>query len=628
MCGFVGFWNPRDFNPDEARSLIKRMTDTIIHRGPDDEGYYIDNDAALALGFRRLSIIDLSAAGHQPMHSHCGRYVIVFNGEIYNHKELRKELEQSGYRIEWRGHSDTETLITCLAEWGLEKTLTKLNGMFAFVLYDKAERKLFMARDRAGEKPLFYSIRDKSISFASEMKALMANPAFPRKLDKESLDYYLAYGYSPSNRSMLEGVNKLRPAHALAFSLETRDVKVWRYWQPALYKADASKKANENELLEELESLLEDSVRRQMEADVPVGILLSGGVDSSLVTAMAVRSYKKVKTFTISFPGYGTYDESNHARLIANHFGTEHIEMEAPQTSLELLPTLAHQFDEPIVDSSMIPTYLVSNLIKKHCTVALGGDGGDELFGGYPHYNRLMKIQPLLNLPNFVRSTTSLISGKLLPVGFKGRNWMGSLGNNCLASGLPLIVTHMDCLTRQELLKNGTVWKTIAEKIRKQNAMYAGDIVQQATQMDFEHFLSEDILVKVDRASMLNSLEVRAPILDYRLIEFAYGNVPSSLKVTATTRKVLLKKLTKKLLPREFDRNRKQGFSIPLTSWLKERTWQDYFQNTLLDSQDTIFNKKAVKSIFDSQSKGYANSERLFSLVLFKLWEKKYSISY
>jgi len=235
MCGFVGFWNPRDFNPDEARSLIKRMTDTLIHRGPDDEGYYIDNDAALVLGFRRLSIIDLSEAGHQPMVSHCGRYVIVFNGEIYNHKELRKELEQSGCRIEWRGHSDTETLITCLAEWGLEKTLSKLNGMFAFVLYDKAERKLFMARDRAGEKPLFYCIRERSICFASELKALMADPAFPRKLDKESLDYYLAYGYTPRDRSMLKGVNKLPPAHALVFSLETQDVKVWRYWEPPIY---------------------------------------------------------------------------------------------------------------------------------------------------------------------------------------------------------------------------------------------------------------------------------------------------------------------------------------------------------------------------------------------------------
>jgi asparagine synthase (glutamine-hydrolysing) len=626
MCGFVGFWNPRDFNADDARSLIRRMTDTIIHRGPDDEGYYIDNDAALALGFRRLSIIDLSEAGHQPMHSHCGRYVIVFNGEIYNHKELRKELELGGYRYQWRGHSDTETLITCLAEWGLEKTLSKLNGMFAFVVYDKAERKLFMARDRAGEKPLFYSIRERSICFASEMKALMADPAFPRKLDKESLDYYLAYGYTPRDRSMLKGVNKLPPAHALVFSLETQDTKVWRYWEPPIYREDATRKVDESELLKELESLLEDSVRRQMEADVPVGILLSGGVDSSLVTAMAVRSHKKVKTFTISFPGYGKYDESEHARLIANHFGTEHIELEAPQTSLELLPALARQFDEPIVDSSMIPTYLVSNLIRRHCTVALGGDGGDELFGGYPHYDRMMRVQPLLKLPGFVRNTTSMISGKLLPVGFKGRNWMGSLGNNCLASGLPLIVSHMDCLTRQELLKNGTAWQTKAEKIQKQNAMYAGDIVQQATRMDFEHFLSEDILVKVDRASMLNSLEVRAPLLDYRLIEFAFGKVPSALKVTASDRKVLLKKLTAKLLPKEFDQQRKQGFSIPLTSWLKERPWQDFFQNTLLDSQDSLFNKKAVRCVFNGQSKGYANSERLFALILFELWRKEYNV--
>jgi asparagine synthase (glutamine-hydrolysing) len=627
MCGFVGFWNPRDFNADDARSLIRRMTDTIIHRGPDDEGYYIDNDAALALGFRRLSIIDLSEAGRQPMHSHCGRYVIVFNGEIYNHKELRKELDQSGCRIEWRGHSDTETLVTCLAEWGLDKTLTKLNGMFAFVLYDKSAKKLFMARDRAGEKPLFYSIRERSICFASELKALMANPSFPRKLDKDSLDYYLAYGYTPGDRCMLKGVNKLPPAHALEFSLETQDTKVWRYWEPPLYQEDANKKVDENELLEELESLLEDSVKRQMEADVPVGILLSGGVDSSLVTAMAVRSHKQVKTFTISFPGYGQYNESEHAKLIANHFGTEHIDLEAKDSTIDLLPILARQFDEPLVDSSMLPTYIVSHLIKKHCTVALGGDGGDELFGGYSIYNRFMKIQQLLRLPGFIRNTTSLISGKLLPFGFIGRNWLASLNDNCLNREFPLLITQFDRFTRQALLNNGMIWQTKAESIRKNNAKYSGDIVQQATRLDFDNYLPEDILVKVDRASMLNSLEVRAPLLDYRLIEFAFGKVPSILKATKNTRKVLLKLLTSKLLPSDFDQQRKQGFSIPITTWLKQDQWNSFFKNILFETDNSLFDRKVVKDIFNNLSQCDANGERVFSIVFFELWRKEYNIN-
>jgi asparagine synthase (glutamine-hydrolysing) len=627
MCGFVGYWNPNGFNEDEARALIKRMTDTIIHRGPDDEGYFIDADAGIALGFRRLSIIDLSKAGHQPMHSHCGRYVIVFNGEIYNHKELRKELEQGGYRYQWRGHSDTETLITCIAKWGLEKTLTKLNGMFAFVLFDKEDRKLFMARDRAGEKPLFYSQLNNRLFFASEMKAMMADPSFPRILDNESLDYYLAYGYSPGDRSMLQGVNKLRPAHTLVFSLETKNLNVWRYWEPPLYRESTNKKVDENELLEELESLLEDSVRRQMEADVPVGILLSGGVDSSLVTAMAVRSNKKVKTFTISFPGYGKYDESEHARRIANHFGTEHTVLEAEKSTVELLPMLARQFDEPIVDSSMIPTYLVSNLIKQHCTVALGGDGGDELFGGYSLYNRFLKIKPLLYLPSIARNTISNSSLKLLPHGFMGRNWLASLNDICIKKNLLLLITQFDSITRQALLNDKLNRRRFAESTRKMQALYSGNIIQQETRLDFENYLPEDILVKVDRTSMLNSLEIRAPILDYHLIEFAYGKVPSCLKATKSKRKLLLKILTKKLLPPDFNRQRKQGFSIPITTWLKQDHWNSFFKNVLFETDNPMFDRKVVQDIFNNLSQCDATGERVFSLVFFELWRKEYQIS-
>jgi asparagine synthase (glutamine-hydrolysing) len=456
----------------------------------------------------------------------------------------------------------------------------------------------------------------------------MADPALPRRIDPEALDCYLAMGFVPGERSMLQGVKKLPPAHALVFDLNSGQSRLWCYWQlPAPNASAAHAQANEACLLDELEVLLQDAVRRQLVADVPVGILLSGGVDSSLVTAMAVRATPRVKTFTIRFPGFGQYDETEHARLIARHFATEHLELVAAESTVDLLPLLARQFDEPMVDSSMIPTYLVSRLVREHCTVALGGDGGDELFGGYAQYNRLLWLQQNLGgIPQSLRLAVAKAAEVLLPVGFKGRNWLQGLGVDFHA-GLPLIASFFDLGTRQRLMARQGAWELVAERIREQRIPRCADLLQRATRMDFANYLAEDILVKVDRASMLNSLEVRAPLLDYRLIEFAFGKVPSHLKATANSRKVLLKKLAARVLPREFDRQRKQGFSIPLASWLQSGPWKALFREVLLDSENTVFERKEVSRLLAGQARGRVNSERLFALVLFELWRREYQIS-
>ena len=341
---------------------------------------------------------------------------------------------------------------------------------------------------------------------------------------------------------------------------------------------------------------------------------------------MALRATSKVKTFTVGFPGHGALDERQHARLIAEYFGTEHVELEAPTVSADILTKLARQFDEPIVDSSMIPTYLVSQLVRQHCTVALGGDGGDELFGGYGHYNRLLWMQQRLGkIPLKLRKLLALGAETLLPVGFKGRNWLQGLGVD-LDRGVPLIASYFDRSARRQLLPKINFGSTTNPDSFESNDALSLDLLQRATRNDFQNYLAEDILVKVDRASMLNSLEIRAPFLDVSLIEFAYGKVPSRLKATALDKKILLKRLTAKVLPPQFDQQRKQGFSIPLASWLKQGEFRDLFHSVLLDDR-CVFDRKAVGQLLKGQDQGRNNSERLFALVLFELWRTQYQIS-
>lgn len=622
MCGIVGVASQAKI-PD--RNLLIAGRDAMAHRGPDDVGDWWSPDGRVGFGHRRLAIVDLSPGGHQPMHDATGQVTIVFNGEIYNFRDLKRDLQALGHVF--RSSSDTEVILAAYRQWGIE-CLARLNGMFALALYDSVCQTLFLARDRAGEKPLFYTIAGNRLSFASELKGLLVDPALARRIDLEALDLYLAIGYVPAERCIVSGVNKLPPAHALSFELPSGKTRVWRYWQlPEPLSRAEHAAPDEQALLGELESLLEDSVRRQLEADVPVGVLLSGGVDSSLITAMAVRASSRVKTFTVGFPQFGKYDESAHARLIAGHFGTQHIQLEADRIAPDLLPVLARQYDEPMLDSSMIPTFLLSRLVRQHCTVAVGGDGGDELFGGYAHYNRLLWTRDKFRwLPRSVGKAIAFGARSLLPTGFKGRNWLQSLRCD-LNSGLPLIATFFDTAERRQLLQAlAGRWQPVADEIWRSRIPQVSDLLERVSRMEFGTYMAEDILVKIDRASMLNSLELRAPLLDFRIIEFAFGRVPAHLKTTAHSRKILLKRLAARLLPPQFDQQRKQGFSIPLAAWLETGPWREYLRTILLDEK-CVFDRRAVTRLLAGQDRGRHNSERLFGLALFELWRREYQMT-
>jgi asparagine synthase (glutamine-hydrolysing) len=621
MCGIVGIAS----NLTQARrAWLAAGRDSMTHRGPDDAGEWWSADGRVGFAHRRLAIQDLSQAGHQPMKDASGTLSIVFNGEIYNFAELRCDLISKGHSF--RTQTDTEVILAAYREWNTE-CLARLNGAFALALFDATRQTVFLARDRAGEKPLFYHQANGVLHFASELKALFADPALTRRIDPLSLDCYLSMGYVPGDRCMLEGFNKLPPAHAMLFDLQTIQTKIWRYWQLPDLEAIPSIMVDETALTDELEELLENAVRRQMVADVPVGILLSGGVDSSLIVAMAARTSSQLKTFTVGFSGNSGMDESMHAQIISRHFGTCHTELMVGDFKVDLIHGLARQFDEPIVDSSMLPTFLLSQLVSQKCSVALGGDGGDELFGGYHHYKRLLWMQKRFGrIPHPVRRGLSLAAEHLLPVGFKGRNWLMALSED-LQNGLPQIAYYFDASTRQRLMSAQTGWHTLAESVWKDRVPVHPDLLQRSTRMDFQNYLAEDIMVKVDRASMLNSLEIRAPMLDLNLIEFAFNKVPSHLKANSHEKKILLKRLTQRVLPPEFDRNRKHGLTIPLSKLIKEGEFRKLFHEVLRDP-NCSFDAGTVDSLLRGEDQGRSNGERLFSLVMFELWRREYGVTF
>jgi asparagine synthase (glutamine-hydrolysing) len=615
MCAIIGVASRHTITD---REWLSSGCAAMIHRGPDDGGLWWSTSGDVGLAHRRLSIIDLSPGGHQPMHDEVNQLSIVFNGEIYNYVDLRDILRAKGHTF--RTQSDTEVILAAYSEWGVE-CLSHFNGMFAIALYDERRKRLFLARDRAGEKPLFYSTRGAQLRFASELKGLLADPAFSREVNPEALDCYLAMGYVPGEACILQGVHKLPPAHALTFDVASGKTNIWRYWHlPAPPNVDGS---DEELLVEELETLLADSVRRQLVADVPVGVLLSGGVDSSLVTAMAARASSRVKTFTVGLEGYEKYDEAHFARLVANHFGTEHIELQAGNTSPDILNLLARQYDEPLIDSSMVPTFLVSQLVRQHCTVALGGDGADEMFGGYEQHRRSLLLKSKVGrIPLGVRKLLAATGEAALPTGFRGRNWIRALAVD-FETELPSVNSHFGPRERRALL--GPDWRTPADQVRERRIPSVPDLLQRDTRMDFENYMPEDILVKVDRASMLASLEMRAPFLDFRIAEFAFGKVPSRLKANSTERKILLKRLCEKVLPPQFNANRKQGFSIPLPGWLKAGPWRDFVSDVLLDPKST-FDRRVVNNLIEGHGRHRNNSERLFGLTMFELWRRAYGI--
>jgi asparagine synthase (glutamine-hydrolysing) len=618
MCGIAGMASLR---PVDDRELLVRMRDRVTHRGPDDAGVWWNPDGTVGLAQRRLSIIDLSAGGHQPKLDRDRKRALVFNGELYNFRELRRELEGRGHAFETS--SDTEVVLAAYVEWG-DDFLSRLIGMFALAICDDVRGEVLIARDRAGEKPLFYFHDGSTLLFASELKSLLEHPSVPRTLDPHAFESYLAYGYVPGGDCILAGCRKLPPAHAMRFELRSGVLRTWPYW--TLPGLDAP--VTDARLLEEeLEGLLEDAVRRQLVADVPVGILLSGGVDSSLVTAMAARVQPgAVRTFTISFPGHGAFDEAPFARRVAEHFGTQHTELVAEPASVDLLPLLARQYDEPIADSSMVPTYLVSRLIREHATVALGGDGGDELFGGYGHYPALVSMGRVRDrIPSPLLPLIGAIASRA-PVGLRGRGYALSLAGGAGGS-IARVNSYFDSAARERLMTSPVTRNGHGPEAAKAAlADPSRSMLQNAMRTDFLTYLPDDILVKVDRASMLTSLEVRAPWLDHRIIELAFRTVPDHLKVAGGEKKILPRRLAARLLPPDLDLRRKQGFSIPLHEWFRG-PWGETMESILMDAGPQLFRRKAIEELIANQRRGMTNHHRIFALTIFELWRREYGIS-
>ena len=619
MCGITG---KIQFHIPIDAEKFQRQCNTLRHRGPDDSGIWFSSDQQVALGSRRLAIQDLSAAGHMPMSDSSGKVRIVFNGEIYNFQSLRKGLETKGQAF--RSGTDTEVIIAAYLQWGVD-CLSHLNGMFAFAIADfrnSGHEHLFLARDRAGEKPIYYWHHTNGFSFASELKALMADFEMPRRLDVFAFDAYLEFGYVPDDMCILEGVKKLPPAHAMLYEIGKRQMNIWRYWR--LPEFHDVQEAEANVLVEELENLLKKSVRERLVADVPVGILLSGGLDSGLITAMAARiSDQPVKTFTISFPGHGKYDETVYARQVADYFSTDHHELVAEPASVELLPQLAEYYDEPLADSSLVPTYLVSRLTREHVTVALGGDGGDELFGGYGHYSTAASHERLRKfIPSPIRHTVADMVSHL-PIGLKGRNYFLTLMADRKTAYRNS--SYFDLHPRRKLL-SAPIANELRGKINEVNeCRNNANIVDYLTRLDFTTYLPDDILSKVDRASMAVSLELRAPFLDQHIVEFAFGRIPAYLKANSVKRKILPRLLAKKLLPPALDINRKQGFSLPLDSWLKSE-WGAFVKEIFSDADENIFSQNEMKKLLANQRRGFSNTSRIFAITMFELWRREYKI--
>jgi asparagine synthase (glutamine-hydrolysing) len=615
MCGIVGL-HQTSVPIDPER--FGRMRDSLIHRGPDGAGTWIANDGHLALGHRRLAILDLSIAGAQPMERDGLR--IVFNGEIYNYRELREELIRAG--LTFSSGTDTEVLLGAYRVWG-EAFLARLDGMFSFCIHDVARQRLFFAWDRAGEKPLYIARSKGRLAFASELKALFADPSQARRIDPVGLNDYLAYGSPSSGNSLVAGISKLPAASAATYALDSGTWHQWRWW--GLPNHDPEPDIDISALADRLEILLEASVRRQMIADVPVGILLSGGLDSSLITAMASRASSEVRTFTIGFPGYRKNDETDFARIVADHFSTKHTVLAAEDISTDLLLDVGRRFCEPLADSSQLPTFLVSRLIREEATVALGGDGGDELFGGYlQHALTSHHATARRWIPKSVRTLMSQLVPLISPTGIRGRNYLSSLAGP-LSCGYLGVNQFFGPRDRLKIL--GAAFDVdLNPEVAKVNSVSA-ELGEPGMFMaaDFRTYLCDDILTKVDRTSMMNSLEVRAPFLGRELIEFAYREVPNNLRVMKGRRKVLVKHLAKRLLPAKLDLERKQGFSIPIADWLNGR-WGDVVYDLLQAAPPWFLSREGIADLIDGQRQGRHNGERIFALAMLELWRQEYGM--
>lgn len=502
-----------------------------------------------------------------------------------------------------------------------ENCLGKLEGMFAFILFDKKENTAFIARDRAGEKPLYYSSYNDEFILSSELLSILELKS-NREINYRSFNEFLNIGFVTQGNTLVNNVYKLNPGHYIKLNVSDFKYDIIKYWGVSAY--DLHDNLSDDQLVDHLDNLLNESILLQGKADVEVGVLLSGGLDSSIVTSIATKHFNDISTFTVSFPGSGRFDESSYANSISKYFGTKHTTLDSSEISPKFFRAIAEKFDDPIMDTSILPMYLISNLIAKHCKVAIGGDGADELFGGYSHYKNILQHKKLLgSIPLNLLKVFSYNMSKHLPNGSKGRNWLGVIDND-YKEYFPYVATYFNKYDRQKLLK-GAESLLVDSDTFISNKLINNDLVYSSTRFDFENYLLEDILVKVDRASMLNSLEIRAPFLGYKIIDFAFNKVPSRLKVTRNDRKIILKLLAEKILPTNFNSSRKQGFSIPIENWLKDKLWLDFIKEILLDNSQVTFNHFYLEKLLNSpinQKKG----ENILGLVMFEIWRAQNKI--
>ncbi len=649
MCGFAGFLDKNIAISSIA--TLNAMSHALIHRGPDDSGHWIDHECGIGLAHRRLSIVDVSSAGAQPMTSNCGRYILSFNGEIYNHINLRKELNKTEMIVSWRGQSDTETLLACISIWGINETLGRCIGMFAFAIWDRVERCLILARDRMGEKPLYYgwqgSGSNSAFIFASELAAVKRHPKFENKLENASISLFMKFGYIPAPYSIYKNIFKLLPGHTLRLSFDSPNSFSVPYW--TLDEAIQNGLNNpilesEKDTISSLEKLLKETVLGQMASDVPLGAFLSGGIDSSLIVAlMQSQSKKPIKTFTIGFDNKD-YNEASHARNISKILMTDHEELFVSSVNIsDAIEKIPSMYGEPFSDSSQIPTYLVSQMARKKVTVALSGDGADELFGGYSRYVLSKKLWPYVNLfPQWCRHKVSVILlntpveswnrilspyMKYIPSHMRQANVgeklhkgarlldavsIGNLHNTLSTHWAPFEIVNNDRIDYYSLEPNQNFPKEIND-IQK---MMAKDSVQ---------YLPDDILVKMDRASMVNSLEGRMPFLDHRVVDFSW-RIPHSYKFREGKGKWILRQILYKYVPKEIVDRPKMGFSIPLDELLRGPL-RDWAENLLSEKElnnNGYLNSDVVRSRWREHITGKANwQHHLWDVLMFQQWISK-----
>lgn len=640
MCGITGFWG----GTAPSAAIAESMACCIKTRGPDDAGVWLDECVDLALAHRRLSILDLSPAGHQPMLSTCKRYVLVFNGEIYNHQDLRVDLKVDGCRINWRGHSDTETLLAVLSHWGVMGGLQRLNGMFAFALWDAQEHTLFLARDRMGEKPLYYGRIGNTFLFGSELKALAAHPDWFGEVNRDALALYMRYSYVPAPMSIYRGISKLPPAHFVAIREGGCAVGnpqcYWDLGKIAEQCVDTFHGKPEL-LIDELDSLLLDAVGRRMAADVPLGAFLSGGYDSTTVAAMMqAQSERPVKTFTIGFLEEG-YNEAKHAEAVAKHLGTDHTELYVtPEEAMAVIPKLPSIYDEPFADSSQIPTFLVSELASRHVTVSLSGDGGDELFFGYYRYIHGYRIQQKLRIfsPVFQRMIARMLSHapshlldnlqRQLPQRFQISN---------LSDRLPKfadLLAHTDEVSFYQWLVS--IWRAPGQFVKDASEPLTilsdpdhlpglTGLRERMMYLDMMTYLPDDILTKVDRASMAVSLEARVPMLDHRMVEFAW-RVPTDFKFREGQGKWLLRQVLDRYVPRKLMERPKMGFGVPIEHWLRGplREWADELMSEKRLREEGFFDPVPIRKKWEEHVSGKRRWHNcLWVVLMFQAWLEK-----